>query len=353
MSIIPNLFQKSSSSVFSSFHNASTPTDVIQKSPIASPALTKDLICNWNILTQENQNYDEGSFAIPSRSRARSFQTKKQSILTKSNTLQSHNHLTRPTKRFAGSIIIENQMSEQFEPGLMKKQSNGSFSSDLYNKIEEFLDMEGLDIIQTESFMDGFKQIIKIQIEESPEKEGDDLSEDREQLTVVRFMSSPLMISDDLSSSTLQRRRALKVKRAQSENGTPDLNCQFLIPACQADEYEDHKEIKSALLPNSATRKKQFESLSCVESCDEQSEVPGNETPVWKIDSLTQRNSLIQGFEKLLPQNGIRATVSFLEEKEETPGGRKDVFFSPQSKWRRLANGNKKNSSCRDLFKGR
>jgi len=134
-------------------------------------------------------------------------------------------------KRVEGSIIIESC----HDPSV--KSNSIEFNEDLYNKIEGFLDEEGLDIIEAETFRSGFFQVLKIMVVENPENEGKE-----ENSSLQRKLSCPVPQLDTISSKLFLKRRA----SANDEQtfSTPSKNFSYDGPMVGMPKKEKEDEIK-------------------------------------------------------------------------------------------------------------
>jgi len=254
--------------------------------------------------------------------------------------------VSQPTKAFGGSIVIETPINNRSKKGLA---SLGSFNDVLYDRIDEFLDKEGLDITEATTYVSNFMQIIKLKVVESSGSL-ESVGRNTTQLNCLRSQSaSTTNLNMDVRTSKLFQRRV-----SHSQEPSPRIafrNNAYSDDNFVSEESKDNVKQLHTLVglkgkeKLSPSFKSKLRTLLSVDSCDMDSEAMGV-SPSRRAElspvSIYSGGAFIQSLEKLSPELPPHTSLKFIPnhlEGTKTPLSRSRAALSPTFQKRSLRKG--------------
>jgi len=231
-------------------------------------------------------------------------------------------------RRVAGSIIIET-------PSDQLNSKSIDFSEDLYNKIEGYLDEEGLDIVEAETFRSGFMQVLKIMVVENSENDPEGMTN----FGLQRKLSSPVPQLNTISSKLFLKRRAstneqtfssLTVSPSKPTSTDDSVIGSNLNKATNEGESEDGKKKYFGVKSN----KGKLATLVSVESRQELGSEVFDYNPSITIDSsprgFLKSKNIVESLESIVFDGLKKPLIKFIP-VEQTPGRRRVTLFATMS----------------------
>jgi len=250
---------------------------------------------------------------------------------------------SQPTKPFAGSIVIETPIHNA-----SKKGSIGSFNDVLYDRIDQFLDKEGLDITEATTYVSNCMRIIKLKVVESSGSP-DSASRNTSQLNCLRSQSASATNMMDVRTSKLFQRRASHSQeptpRVAFRNNTGYSDDNFVSEESRDNVKQLHNMIKGKekLSPNF---KNKLKTLLSVDNDDLDSMGSPSRRLELSPVSIYGGEGFIHSLEKLSPELPPHTSLKFFPQSQKddimmvrTPLSRSRAALSPTVKRKSLRKG--------------